>query len=125
MSKSTRKNPFMKKKEETPKNDRWANLEIKEETPKNKFSSNEKYEDDSFRKKNKFRSDKPKPKTSRGFRSGETFNYSLQFGDFSKSDSSFKNKKTSSFMRFTAPRPPTPPPEFNIETMSDDFPALA
>ena len=126
MSKDMHKNPFMKKVEDKPKNDRWSNLNIEEETPENKFKTVENYDDnDDFRRKNKFISDNMKPRTSQNFRLGETFNYSLQFGDITESNHSFNHKKSSSFMKFTKPRTPTPPPEFNIDNMVDEFPGLA
>jgi len=110
--------------------DRWANLEIKEEPKKNRFQS-EKNTDDAFRnKENSFSKPRSRATTSRNFRKGETFNYSLQYGDrnFLKKTSAFggRNERNySSFMKFTAPRPPTPPPEFNLDKMEEDFPALA
>ena len=131
MSKNTHSNPFMKKRTEVKKEDnRWAKLEIKEEPKKNRFQPENKT-DNAFRNKgNSFSKPKSKPVTSRNFRRGETFNYSLQYGDrdFSNKKNAFggRNERSySSFMKFTAPRPPTPPPEFNLDNMEEDFPALA
>ena len=126
MNKDTHRNPFMKKNTNEPKNNRWSNLNIEEEQPANKFKPIENYYDnDDFRRKNKFIKDNKSPGTSKNFRSGETFNYSLQFGDFNGNQNSFKHKKSSGFMKFTKPRTPTPPPEFNIDDMADEFPSLA
>ena len=131
MNKNTNSNPFMKKRAEVKKeDDRWGKLEIKEEPKKNRFQT-ENDDDGEFRNKgNAFSKPRSKVLTSRNFRRGETFNYSLQYGDkeFSNNKSDFggRNQRNySSFMKFTAPRPATPPPEFNLDKMEEDFPALA
>jgi hypothetical protein len=126
---STR-NPFMKKTttkkiDDSPKkNDRWANLDISEPEEDNRFISNGRDDDDTFRKKGNAFSRNSHSQTSRNFRKGETFNYSLQYENKSQS-SKYGIGGGSRFMKFTKPRPPTPPPEFNLDKMEEDFPTLA
>ena len=78
-------NPFMKKTttkkiDDSPKkNDRWANLDISEPEEDNRFISNGRDDDDTFRKKGNAFSRNSHSQTSRNFRKGETFNYSLQY----------------------------------------------
>ena len=123
-------NPFMKKTttkkiDDSPKkNDRWANLDISEPEENNRFISNDRDEDDTFRKKGNAFSRNSHSQTSRNFRKGETFNYSLQYENKSQS-SKYGIGGGSKFMKFTKPRPPTPPPEFHLDKMEEDFPTLA
>jgi len=123
-------NPFMKKTttkkiDDSPKkNDRWANLDISEPEPVNRFASNDRVDNDAFRKKGNAFSRNSNAQTSINFRRGETFNYSLQYENKSQS-SKYGSGGGSKFMKFTKPRPPTPPPEFNLDNMEDDFPTLA
>ena len=125
MNKNTNSNPFMKKRAEVKKeDDRWGKLEIKEEPKKNRFQT-ENDDDGEFRNKgNAFSKPRSKVLTSRNFRRGETFNYSLQYENKSQS-SKYGSGGGSRFMKFTKPRPPTPPPEFNLDKMEEDFPTLA
>jgi len=124
------RNPFMKKTttkeiDDSPKkNDRWANLDISEPEPVNRFASNDRVDNDAFRKKGNAFSRNSNAQTSINFRRGETFNYSLQYENKSQS-SKYGSGGGSKFMKFTKPRPPTPPPEFNLDNMEDDFPTLA
>jgi len=124
------RNPFMKKTttkkiDDSPKkNDRWANLDISESEPVNRFASNDRVDNDAFRKKGNAFSRNSNAQTSINFRRGETFNYSLQYENKSQS-SKYGSGGGSKFMKFTKPRPPTPPPEFNLDNMEDDFPTLA
>ena len=130
MNKSTHSNPFMKRTETKTEESRWVNLDINEEPKKNRFKS-ETNTDDAFRnKENSFSKHRSRRETSRNFRRGETFNYSLQYGERESSNkkSAFggsSQRNFSSFMKFTAPKPATPPPEFNLDEMKNDFPSLA
>jgi hypothetical protein len=129
---NTTNNPFMKKtikktnEHEPEKSDRWANLDICEDDQGNRFMSDNDNEDDPFRKKNNAFSRNSQPETSRNFRRGETFNYSLQFGETPSFVDRNKNfKGGSNFMKFTKKKPPPPPPEFHLDKMGEDqFPSL-
>lgn len=131
-SNDTNNNPFMKKtikktnEHEPEKSDRWANLDICEDDQGNRFMSDNDNEDDPFRKKNNAFSRNSQPETSRNFRRGETFNYSLQFGETPSFVDRNKNfKGGSNFMKFTKKKPPPPPPEFHLDKMGEDqFPSL-
>ena len=107
------------------KNDRWANLDISEPEQSNRFISQMIMTSDTFRKKGNVFSREFPFQTSRNFRKGETFNYSLQYENKSQSSKYGSGPEVQNFMKFTKPRPPTPPPEFNLDKMEEDFPTLA
>ena len=132
---SQNSNPFMrktpvksfKKDPEKEKSSRWANLDFSEPEQSNRFISHNN-DHDTFRKSDGGFSRDTRHQTSRNFRRGETFNYSLQYEEGSSrkpGTSGFKGSGGSNFMKFTKPRPPTPPPEFNLDKMEEDFPTLA
>ena len=106
------------------KNDRWANLDISEPESVNRFISNDHDEVIHLGRRVTSFLENSHSQTSRNFRKGETFNYSLQYENKSQS-SKYGSGGGSKFMKFTKPRPPTPPPEFNLDKMEEDFPTLA
>ena len=125
-------NPFMKKTTTTKtddspkKNNRWANLDIRESGEDNCFASNDFDDNDAFRKKGNAFSRSSHSQTSRNFRKGETFNYSLQCEKKTHSSKYGVGGGGSKFMKFTKAKPSKPPPEFNLDEMKEeDFPTLA